>query len=42
MVLTRLEPELLERLDEGRREQPDLPTCPETLRRLAEEALRGR
>lgn len=42
MVGARLQPELLERLDEWRREQPDLPTRPEALRRLAEEALRER
>ena len=42
MVGARLQPELLERLDAWRRAQPDLPTRPEALRRLAEEALRGR
>jgi hypothetical protein len=29
-------------LDDWRREQPDLPSRPEALRRLAEQALRGR
>ena len=39
MVATRVQPELLKRLDEWRREQPDLPSRPEALRRLAEKAL---
>jgi hypothetical protein len=39
MVSTRLQPELLKRLDDWRREQPDLPSRPEALRRLAERAL---
>ena len=39
---TRIQPELLKLLDEWRRVQPDLPTRPEALRRLAEQALRGR
>ena len=42
MVATRMQPELLKRLDEWRREQPDLPSRPEALRRLAELALRRR
>jgi hypothetical protein len=42
MVSTRVQPEMLKRLDAWRREQPDLPSRPEALRRLAEEALRGR
>jgi hypothetical protein len=42
MVATRIQPELLKRLDAWRREQPDLPTRPEALRRLTEEALRKR
>jgi hypothetical protein len=41
MVGTRLQPEFLKRLDEWRREQPDLPTRPEALRRLAEKGLGG-
>jgi hypothetical protein len=39
MVSTRLQPEFLKRLDDWRREQPDLPSRPEALRRLAERAL---
>jgi hypothetical protein len=39
MVSTRLQPELLTRLDDWRREQPDLPSRPEALRRLAEKGL---
>ncbi len=39
LVATRLQPELLKRLDDWRREQPDLPSRPEALRRLAEKAL---
>lgn len=39
MVGTRLQPELLKRLDEWRRTQPDLPSRPEALRRLAEKGL---
>jgi hypothetical protein len=35
-----MQPELLELLDAWRREQPDLPSRPEALRRLAEQALR--
>ena len=41
MVGTRLQPELLKKLDDWRRDQPDLPNRPEALRRLAEKALRG-
>lgn len=40
MVSTRLQPELLKRLDDWRRKQPDLPSRPEALRRLAEKGLR--
>jgi hypothetical protein len=40
MVSTRIQPEMLERLDDWRRAQPDLPSRPEALRRLAEQALR--
>ena len=40
MVGTRLQPELLKRLDDWRRAQPDLPSRPEALRRLAEKGLR--
>ena len=39
MVSTRIQPELLKRLDDWRREQPDLPSRPEALRRLAEKGL---
>ena len=39
MVSTRIQPELLRRLDDWRREQPDLPSRPEALRRLAERGL---
>ncbi len=39
MVGTRIQPELLKRLDDWRREQPDLPSRPEALRRLAEKGL---
>lgn len=39
MVATRIQPELLKRLDDWRRKQPDLPSRPEALRRLAERAL---
>jgi metal-responsive CopG/Arc/MetJ family transcriptional regulator len=42
MVSTRIQPEMLKRLDEWRREQPDLPSRPEALRRLAEQALARR
>jgi hypothetical protein len=38
MVATRVQPELLEQIDKWRREQPDLPTRPEAIRRLV---LRG-
>jgi hypothetical protein len=38
-VGTRIQPELLKLLDDWRREQPDVPTRPEALRRLAEQAL---
>jgi hypothetical protein len=41
MVSTRLQPELLKRLDDWRRAQPDLPSRPEALRRLAEKGLGG-
>lgn len=39
MVATRLQPELLKQLDDWRRAQPDLPSRPEALRRLAARAL---
>jgi hypothetical protein len=42
LVGTRLQPELLSRLDEWRRDQPDLPTRPEAIRRIIEEAVRRR
>lgn len=40
-VGTRIQPELLKQLDDWRRAQPDLPSRPEALRRLAEKGLRG-
>jgi len=40
MVSTRLQPQLLKKLDDWRRKQPDLPSRPEALRRLAEKGLR--
>jgi hypothetical protein len=39
MVSTRMQPAMLEQIDAWRREQPDLPSRPEALRRLASEAL---
>jgi hypothetical protein len=39
MVSTRIQPDLMERIDEWRREQPDLPSRPEALRRLAAKGL---
>jgi hypothetical protein len=39
MVATRVQPELLEQIDRWRREQPDLPTRPEAIRRLVVNAL---
>jgi len=42
LVGTRLQPELLSRLDDWRRDQPDLPTRPEAIRRLLEEGVRRR
>jgi hypothetical protein len=41
MVSTRIQPDLMERIDEWRREQPDLPSRPEALRRLAAKGLGG-
>jgi len=41
MVGARLQPELLKQLDDWRRAQPDLPSRPEALRRLAEKGLGG-
>lgn len=41
MVATRIQPDLLERIDAWRREQPDLPSRPEALRRLAAKGLGG-
>jgi hypothetical protein len=35
----RVDEEFIEQLDAWRRKQPDLPTRPEALRRLAEQAL---
>jgi hypothetical protein len=42
MVGARLQPELLKQLDDWRRAQPDLPSRPEALRRLAEKGLASR
>jgi hypothetical protein len=42
MVGARIQPDLLKRLDDWRRAQPDLPSRPEALRRLAELGLRTR
>jgi hypothetical protein len=39
LVATRVQPGLLKKLDAWRREQEDLPSRPEALRRLAEKAL---
>jgi aspartyl-tRNA(Asn)/glutamyl-tRNA(Gln) amidotransferase subunit B len=41
MVSTRLQPDLLAEIDAWRREQPDLPSRPEALRRLAVKGLRS-
>ncbi|HEY0414302.1 MAG TPA: hypothetical protein VGD66_14295 [Allosphingosinicella sp.] len=40
-VGTRLQPALLAEIDAWRRAQPDLPSRPEALRRLAVKGLRG-
>jgi hypothetical protein len=40
-VGTRIQPDLLAEIDAWRREQPDLPSRPEALRRLAVKGLRG-
>jgi hypothetical protein len=39
MVSTRIQPDMLELIDAWRREQPDLPSRPEALRRLAMKGL---
>lgn len=39
MVSTRLQPDMLKLIDEWRLSQPDLPSRPEALRRLAMKAL---
>lgn len=39
MVATRIQPALLKQIDAWRREQPDLPSRPEALRRLAAKGL---
>jgi hypothetical protein len=36
---TRVQPELLKQLDDWRREQPDIPTRPEAIRRLVVKGL---
>lgn len=41
LVATRVQPDLLERVVAWRREQPDLPSRPEALRRLAVKGLGG-
>jgi hypothetical protein len=41
MVATRIQPGLLKQIDVWRREQPDLPSRPEALRRLAAKGLQG-
>jgi hypothetical protein len=41
MIGTRLQPDLLKLVDDWRREQPDLPTRPEAIRRLILKALKG-
>lgn len=42
MVSTRIQPDLLAEIDAWRSTQPDLPSRPEALRRLAAEALARR
>lgn len=39
-VQVRLQPDLLDKIDDWRRRQPDLPNLPETIRRLVESALK--
>jgi hypothetical protein len=39
LVGTRFQPDLLQLIDEWRREQPDPPTRPEAIRRLVSKAL---
>jgi hypothetical protein len=41
MVSTRIQPDLLAEIDAWRRAQPDLPSRPEALRRLAARGLKG-
>ena len=41
LVATRIQPEMLKLIDAWRREQPDLPSRPEALRRLAMKGLSG-
>jgi hypothetical protein len=41
MVSTRIQPDMLELIDAWRRAQPDIPSRPEALRRLASKALRS-
>lgn len=38
-INVRMDDDLLKRLDDWRRKQPDLPNRPEALRRLAEQSL---
>jgi hypothetical protein len=42
MVKTRVQPDLLAEVDAWRREQPDLPSRPKALRRLAVKGLQSR
>lgn len=39
MISTRVQPDLLKQIDAWRRSQPDLPSRPEALRRLAAKGL---
>lgn len=41
-VMTRLQPDLLAKLDDWRKEQAELPGRPEAIRRLIESALKKR
>lgn len=40
-VNVRIDRNVLDRLDDYRREQPDMPSRPEAIRRLVEKGLRG-
>jgi hypothetical protein len=41
-VLVRFQPKPLETIDEWRRKQPDLPSRAEAIRRLVDQALKGK